>query len=369
MKRFIFAIGAMLLLNICCFADGPSDDIYQKFETDTIVENIPYQAKELVDQIVSDRLTLDKLTNVSPIKIKEIFKEKVIEHFTSYKTQLISIMIAVILSAALSTVGGEGSHTAVFDLVCILMITALLIEPILICIQHSCETVKELSRFMLLYIPIYATVMISSGSAGTAAVYHTSLMAAAQIIGQLSGRVFLPLMQGYMLISLSGTIGGNKGIKSAASAVKKTVNWGLAAAATAFTGILSIQSFISSAADSAASKTVKFIAGSFVPIIGGAFSDALSAIQGSIRLIKASVGGAGIVITVLTFMPILIRITVLRAVLWSAKLSGDILSADKCSDILSCFLNILSALTALLLTVMMVFIISTAVMINTVSNL
>ena len=75
MKRFIFAIGAMLLLNICCFADGPSDDIYQKFETDRIVENIPYQAKELVDQIVSDRLTLDKLINVSPIKIKEIFKE------------------------------------------------------------------------------------------------------------------------------------------------------------------------------------------------------------------------------------------------------------------------------------------------------
>ena len=136
---------------------------------------------------------------------------------------------------------------------------------------------------------------------------------------------------------------------------------------TVFSGFLSIQSSITSAADGAHTKTANFLAGSFVPIIGGAFSDALSAMQGSVQIIKTTVGGFGIAAVLLAFAPILVKLTVFRAAIWLCKIIGEILSAEQASGILSSFGDVLSVVLALVLCVMMIFIISTAIMMNTVS--
>jgi len=369
MKRVLFAVLTVLLLNIKCYSKQPVDDLYQRFRTDQLELSIPYQAEEAAEDISEGELSLDNILTLTPMQIKNITVKKAVQAFSQYKFQLLSISTAVLLSAVLSSLSDIGKDSEIFDLICILTITTLLLDPVLECIQYSCDTMRELSRFMLIYIPIYTSIMISSGALGSAAIYQSSVMAAAQVLSQLSGRLFIPMMHGYLLVSLSGNIGGNKGIASFASAIKRMFNWVLVLSATAFTGVLSIQSFISGAADSAAAKTVKFLTGSFVPIIGSAFSDALSAMHGSMRIIKGSVGGFGIVIALLTFMPILIRITVLRAAIWSAKTAGEIVSAQRCTAILSVFNDLLSAMTALLLIIMMVFIITTAIMINSVTSL
>ena len=342
--------------------------LFEQFGIDDLSQSVPYQAKEAAEYMESE-LSLDKLIKLSPGQLKSIIKAKASEAVMEYKSKLLSVMTAVLLSAVLNTIGENIKHDEIFDLICILSITAILLEPVLSCIGYSCDTVRELSRFMLIYIPIYTAIMAASGAVGTAAVYQTSVMAAAQIFSQLTDKIFMPMMQSFMMLSVSSTVSGNKGIKSMAAAIKKASGWGLTFAATAFTGIVSVQSFISSAADSAAAKTLKFIAGSFVPIIGGAFSDALSAMQGSMRIIKTSVGGFGIAVALLTFIPVLVRISVLRAVIWFSKTAADILSAGRCSEILGCFSDLLSLLTAILLAVMMVFIISTAIMVNTVTSL
>ncbi len=366
MKKLFFAAVAIFILNISCFASQPTEKLYERFRVGELVNDLPYQAEEAVETIFDGGITLEKVVSLTPRQLIQIVKRNFSQSVTENKGQLISIMTAVLFSAILSLISESGKCTEIFDLICVLSITAVLLRPILDCIQLSCDTIRELSRFMLLYIPIYTSIIASSGAVGGAAAYQTAVMAAAQVLSQLSDKLFLPMMQGYLLVSLSGVIGKNKGVVSVASGLKKLINWGLVFTATVFTGILSIQSLITSATDSAAAKTAKFLAGSFVPIIGGAFSDALSAIHGSMRIIKASVGGFGIAAAVLTFMPALIRITVLRAILWFANTAGEVVSAERSSGIFSGFSNVLSAMTALLLVAAMIFIISTAIMINSV---
>ena len=369
MKRILIAAVTVILLNVNCFAQNPTEELYRRFEIDKLSDVIPYQAEETAEDMLDEKITFERIINLSPKQIKNLVIAKIKQSFTEYRKHLFSILSAVFLSAVLSLTGETGKHTEVFDLICVLSITTLLLNPVLNCMQYSCDTIREISKFMLAYIPIYTSIMISSGALGSAAAYQASVMAAAQLFSQLAGKLFLPLMQGYLLITLSGCISNNKGIKSIASAIKKTVNWGLIFTTTAFTGILSIQSIISSSADSAAAKTVKFLAGSFVPIIGGAFSDALSALQGSVRIIKASVGGFGIAVIILTFLPLLVRIAVLRCVLWLAKTAGELLTAEQCSVILTSFENVLSVIAALLAAAMMIFLISTAIMLNSAVNL
>ena len=44
-----------------------------------------------------------------------------------------------------------------------------------------------------------------------------------------------------------------------------------------------------------------------VPVVGGALSDALGSVQSCVKLLKTSVGAYGIIIAVMTFLPLLIE--------------------------------------------------------------
>ena len=68
---------------------------------------------------------------------------------------------------------------------------------------------------------------------------------------------------------------------------------------------------VASGSDTVASKAAKFLIGSVVPVVGGALSDAFGATQGYLRLLKATVGVFGILIALMTFLPVF-----LQTVLW-----------------------------------------------------
>lgn len=65
-------------------------------------------------------------------------------------------------------------------------------------------------------------------------------------------------------------------------------------------------------------------------------------------------------VAVCTFLPALITVTVLRAVVAFAATVGEMLSVSEVEDILSGCGNILSVLTALLVSMLLVSVISTA---------
>ena len=63
--------------------------------------------------------------------------------------------------------------------------------------------------------------------------------------------------------------------------------------------------------DAASGKAVKFLASSAVPIVGGAFGDAVAAIQNSVEIVKSGVGAFGILAALCIFVP-----TMLQGALW-----------------------------------------------------
>ena len=66
---------------------------------------------------------------------------------------------------------------------------------------------------------------------------------------------------------------------------KTIVTWSLGFLMSVFIGVISIQSIVSSAADGLTTKTTKYVVSNFVPIVGGAVSDAYATVLGSFRSI------------------------------------------------------------------------------------
>ena len=367
MKKLIFILLFIFLLSVRCYAvstESPINELAKQFGLELLQRDLPPQAQQYTEELSLDELSTGKLLSLSPQALFKLVTEQLADMLNRYKRELFSILAAVLLLAILGTLGEKTQATAVFGLIGALSITAIMCEPVLFCVENGAASIRDSARFMLTYIPIYATVVATGGAPATAAVYHTVLMMAIQIVSQLAAGVFLPLTQSYLLLSLAGGIGQNKGVVMLSGSIKKLLNWGLVLVMTAFTGLLSLQSFLSAATDGAAVKTTKFLVGSFIPVVGSVLTDALSAMQGSLQIIKASVGSFGIVVAVLTFLPVLLQITVLRAVVAVASIIGEMLSVEQVKGVLSGFSNLLSIMTAIVLSMMMLIIMSTAIMLS-----
>jgi stage III sporulation protein AE len=69
----------------------------------------------------------------------------------------------------------------------------------------------------------------------------------------------------------------------------------MGAFSTIFLGVIALQGIAGAVGDSVTFKTAKFGVDTFVPVVGGVFSDALAAVVSSSLLIKNAIGIAGIV--------------------------------------------------------------------------
>lgn len=126
-----------------------------------------------------------------------------------------------------------------------------------------------------------------------------------------------------------------------------------------FVSVLTFQSVITTRADGAGGRALKFAVSSFVPVVGGALGESLASVRGGLKLLKSGSGVFMIFGIAFMFLPVLIR-----CLLWICSLNisasiGDILGTDSVCKLLRSVSKVVSTITAVLLCVMTVFILST----------
>ncbi len=206
-------------------------------------------------------------------------------------------------SAVFSTVGSIASYMAV-------------LTPLLSCLYRVTESVDSTAVFMTSYIPVYAGVMMVGGQAATAASYQTIVLFAAELMTILISRWVMPCLIVSMALGLCGSVTPSLRIQTVGTMFSKVSVWVLSLSATIFTGLLSLQSFVSSSADSLGGRAVRFSLSSFVPVVGGALGEALNTVRGCLGVVRSTIGAIGIVITVLILLP-----PILECVCWCLCLS------------------------------------------------
>jgi stage III sporulation protein AE len=88
---------------------------------------------------------------------------------------------------------------------------------------------------------------------------------------------------------------------------------------------LSAQSILASASDSAGARAVKFLAGNMIPVVGSTVGDTLRTLAASVKLMRSTVGVAGIVALALLLLPTIIELFLTRFVFNTAAAVGELL--------------------------------------------
>lgn len=276
---------------------------------------------------------------------------------------LASLVGVIILSTLIQSMNhGENSVSSVFSAVSTLACAGIVCTSIGAVVIDSKTAIDGLGSFLSVYVPVFAGIMAANGQTATAAAYNGIITVAVEMFCQIFTLFVFPLASCILGITVAGSFNSDLKISGIAEGVKKAVNWILAFVMTVFAGILSVQSFVGSAADSVAMRAARFTVSGSVPIVGGAVADALLTVRESVGVIKASVGAYGIAASAAVMFPALLSLFLFRLILIISASISDTFGVSEITALLKSGETVLSVIIAMIISFWMLGVASTALM-------
>ena len=171
-----------------------------------------------------------------------------------------------------------------------------------------------------------------------------------------------------MALCIVGAINGSSNISGLSMSVRNFTKWVLTALMTVFTAVISIKGITGAAADSVASRTIRFAASSFIPIIGSSVSEAYSSVKGSLGVIRTSVGSIGIIVLFIIILRPLLSVIAVKFVIFLAKCVNEIFGQPRTAELLKSINSVLSIAMSILIAYAIFFTVATSILMLTAFN-
>lgn len=171
--------------------------------------------------------------------------------------------------------------------------------------------VQRLSDFMLAVLPLLTTLLAASGATVSAGLLHPLLVAAVQGVGILVSRIVLPLLLFSVVLDLVGPLSPRVRLTHLSGFLRQAALAVMGLGFAFFLGVMTVQGAAGAVADGVALRGAKFLAKSFVPVVGGMFADAVELVSTSSLLLRNALGIAGLLAVVAVAALPLVKVVVL----------------------------------------------------------
>lgn len=358
MKKIIFLIIFIVLFSFNASAEVAYNEWYDQSGAKEIFESLPDAANKVIEDLEID---MEDATWINKLTPESVFSE--IWNFvkTGAKTPLkcgAAMLSVMLLISAANTFEGFKTFEPIAAYIFTLCAASGVLLPMFSLIESTAAAVKGIAVLMDGFIPVYAGILALGGKAATASGMAFVLLFAAGLVGNLSSFVIVPLMSCYLGVAVVGSVMPIGATNRLGEGIKKTAMWILSLTLTVFLGLISIQTSVNRAADNLGLKTAKFMIGSFIPVAGGALSETLNTLVGSVGLLKSSVGMFAVVAIAAIVLPIVIELLIWRIILFGLDVLSELLGIGIKTDILKAADSVLAVLVGVMLFVGAIFIIS-----------
>lgn len=377
MKKMTLIIALLLIGLVCSCISVGAEEENDETSIDEIYSSQLEEsgALELADELPQDaRKNLDDLNITSPDwrrlnslsffeimgKIISIAGQESITPLNSLSKVLAVILLCALLEG-FKTTFSSGPLGGVLGTVSTLCICGLIAYPITETIVRSANIISLSANFALAFIPVMAGVMITSGQAVSGASYYAMMMAAGTAVSQIASRVLVPMLNVFLGISLVGAISPKINLNGVCELIHKVVKWVLTFIMSVFVTLLTMQTVLGSAADSTGTKAARFAISSFVPLVGGALSEAFQTVQSCLKLLKSGIGVFAILGTAVIYLPVIIQCIMWLVTINVCAAAGDVFGLSTPCSLLRASGKVISTMLAILLCCMVIFIISSAI--------
>ena len=324
----------------------------------------PHESEEFFNENNIDISNPESMTEITPGQVFSYIWKEFKASLTMPLKSLGMMMLIIILSALLKGTGDTVKNenlSSIYDIITVLVCIGVISEPIVTTLSYVTDTLYKGGDFMLSYIPIFSSIVAAGGNVSSAGVYHVILLGVSEIFLQVSNKIFIPMISVCLAMSVVEAINPTISLSGIINGVKKVSTWGIGFVMTVFVGLLTLQSIIGTSADTVAVKAGKFLVSNFVPVVGGAISDAYTTIRGSLGILRSGVGVFGIIgLAVLVIPPVMSVFSMLLTVNIAGIASG-IFDIKQISGFLKNISDILTTAMSLILSFSLMLIIATTV--------
>ena len=351
----------MMVFSINAHAQDLYQGQYDASGAGEIYDLLPDEAEDIIEEFNIDLSESDWVNNLTPENIFAQIGEFIVTGMEIPLKCSAGMLAVIILIAAASTFETFSPYSDAASYVFVLTAAAGVLMPMFSLIKSCASAVKGISTLMVGFIPLYAGILTVGGQASTASGMSFLLLFAAEAVSSLSSFVIVPLMSCYLGVGMVGSVMTTGGTNRLGEGLKKVALWVLSLSLTLFLGLLSIQTAVNKAADNLGLKAARFMIGSFVPVTGGALSESLTTLLGSVGLLKSSVGMFAVLGIAVIVLPVVIELLIWRVVLFGLNIAADVFGVRVKTDILSAADSVLAVLIGVLLFTGVLFVISLAV--------
>lgn len=158
------------------------------------------------------------------------------------------------------------------------------------------DSIEQMSQFLLALTPMILALTAVSGSLSTAMLFHPMILLLINTVEWAIAKGVVPLLILSTLLGVISTLTVHYKASKLADLMRQVSTWSLIVFFAVFLGVMSIRGAVASISDGVLSKTVKFMTGNFVPVIGRMFSDATETVLSASALLKNTVGMVGLMI-------------------------------------------------------------------------
>ena len=155
------------------------------------------------------------------------------------------------------------------------------------------RSVSEISAFFTALIPITSAVSAMSGATLTANTHASGMYLILTLFSGGGGEIISILCAFSLALALAGSVGGES-VTRICRGFRSFFGWTVGIMSAIISGILSLQTVISSATDSAALRTARYMTTSLVPVVGSTVSSAISTLAGGLSYARSIIGGGAI---------------------------------------------------------------------------
>ncbi len=279
------------------------ENILEKMDKDIQDEISNFSLSKILEDVRSGELDLDLSAIINSV-VRYFFRE-FLTH-TSLLGKLIVMGALLALLEHLQSAFEQNTVAKIAHSVGILALLTVALSSFTIALQTGREAITNMVGFMQSVIPVVLTMMAAMGNLTTVALMHPVIYISLNVLAVLTQNIVFPLIFCAAVLGIISKLSTRFQVSRLADLFKDGSMVLIGLFLTVFIGILGIQGVAGAVTDGVGLRTVKFLTGAFVPVVGGMLTDAVDAIAGCSLFIKNAVGILGVLaIFLLSVMPVI----------------------------------------------------------------
>ncbi len=317
-RRFFLCLSILLLGGV--FLSFPAAAWEPEGEVDALLSFLPPAIRE----------AWEDSGETSPFPDGDVFLTAIREAFLSGGSEILqaaALLLVVTVLAALSErllSHGKGAVRLLFSAAAALLLLRLS-EGALLAAGSFLSDASQLSVGMA---PVFASLYAAGGNSAAAVASAGSFSALLFFLELLAGTVFFPFFRILFALALLTLLGENDTLSHLSRGLRRIYTTALVLLSILFSVGVGAQTLLAQAKDGLSGRSLKFMVGNMIPVVGSAVSGALGTVAGSLSFLRTAGGGAAVAGVLLLSLPVVLRLLALRLLLSLLSGAATLLSAD-----------------------------------------